>query len=204
MRSPLAGITRIPLALLFATGIALVVAPGAQAATTAPAPVEIVAPSEGETVVGDPVLRWTESDGAGYEVRWNTDGALGDDGALDAGETGGRAFPGSNSHPLTGLVAPTYYWQVRALPDGAWTPPAVFQVDIQLDTLAPPVGDPDAPGAPGAPPTAPNADTAAEAAPSTLGTAVSGFVWIAAASSFAGLILAVVGREWLRLRRRES
>ncbi|MGV3712714.1 hypothetical protein, partial [Pseudolysinimonas sp.] len=109
--------------------------------------------------------------------------------------------PGSNSHPLTGLVAPTYYWQVRALPDGAWTPPAVFQVDIQLDTLAPSV---DAPGAPGALPTAPIADTAAEAAPSTLGTAVSGFVWIAAASSFAGLILAVVGREWLRLRRRES
>jgi hypothetical protein len=196
VRSPLAGMTRIPLALLLATGAALLVAPAASAAVTAPAPVAIVAPSEGEVVVGDPVLRWTESDGVGYELRWNVDGALDETGALDSGETGGRAFPGSPSHQLTGLVAPMYHWQVRALPDGAWSPIASFHRDIQLDTLAPPA---DAPDASVAPPVA-----AAEAPARSVADAVSGFVWVAAASSVAGLILAVVGREWLRLRRQES
>lgn len=194
MRSPLAGWMRPPIALLVAVAGALVVVPGAHAAAASPTVVVPIAPHEGETVVGDPVLEWTAADGTGYEVRWNTDGRLGDDGALDPGASGGRAFPGSASHQLSGLVAPTYFWQARALPDGAWSTVATFHLDIQLDTLDEPPVAPDAPVAP---------ESTPDAAAPPLGSAVSGFVWIASASTFAGLLLAVVGREWLRLRRQE-
>lgn len=193
MRSPLAGWMRPPIALLLAIAGALVVVPAAHAGTASLAPVAPIAPLEGETVVGDPVLEWTAADGTGYEVRWNTDGSIAADGALDPGASGGRAFPGSTSHQLTGLVAPTYFWQARALPDGAWSPVVSFHLDIQLETLDEPV----APVAPTAPEPTPDAG-----AP-PVGSTVSGFVWIASASTFAGLLLAVVGREWLRLRRQE-
>ena len=190
MRSPLAGWLRPPIALLVAIAGALVVVPAAHAVSTSPAPVAPIAPSEGETVVGDPVLEWTAAEGTGYEVRWNTDGSLDAEGALDLSASGGRAFPGSAAHQLTGLVAPPYFWQARALPDGSWSTVASFHLDIQLETLEVPLA-PD------------TAEPIPDAAAPLLGSTVSGFVWIASASTFAGLLLAVVGREWLRLRRQE-
>lgn len=192
MRSPLAGWLRPPIALIVAVAGALLVAPAsAQAAPTSVTP---IAPIEGETVVGEPLLEWTPDDGTGYEVRWNTDGSVDADGALDPSAAGGRAFPGTPSHQLAGLVAPTYFWQARALPDGDWSPVAMFHLDIQLETL-------DVPPAPVDPEPAP--EPTADAVAPALGSTVSGFVWIASASTFAGLLLAVVGREWLRLRRQE-
>ncbi len=202
MRSPLAGRRRLPFALVVAIAGALVALPAtASAAPFAPAtpqPVATVSPAEGELVDADPVLTWTESDGAGYELRWNVAGELASDGGLDTAADGGRAFPGGESHRLTDLTAATYHWQVRALPDGDWSRVATFHLDIQLDTLGPdtatdvPATD-DPTGGP-----VPEAGAGLD-----LSTAVNGFVWIAAGSTFAGLLLAVVGREWLRLRRQE-
>jgi hypothetical protein len=197
VRSPFAGWMRFPIALIVAVVGALVAMPAVAFAAVAVSP---VSPVDGELVDADPVLRWTASDGAGYELRWNADGGLDADGALDPTGDGGRAFPGGESHRLSGLTAATYHWQVRALPDGDWSAVTTFHLDIQLDTLAP--GDPVEEPAVEAP-----ADVVTPEAGIhlDLSTAVNGFVWIAAASSFAGLLLAVVGREWLRLRRqRES
>lgn len=201
MRSPLAGWMRFPIALIAAVVGALVAVPAL--ALVAPAPVTPVSPTEGELVDADPVLRWTESDGAGYEVRWNADGGLDGSGVLDPAVDGGRAYPGDNSHQLSGLTSATYYWQARVLPDGDWSAVATFHVDIQLDTLAPgSASDQPATGVPGVDPAA--KPEVAAGGGFDLSTAVHGFVWIAASSSFAGLLLAIVGREWLRLRRQES
>ena len=204
VRSPLAGWMRFPIALIVAIVSVLVVVPAMASAAESVSPVSPVSPAEGELVDADPVLRWTAAGDAGYELRWNADGALDSSGALEVGDDGGRAFPGGESHRLTDLTAATYHWQVRALPDGAWSPVATFHLDIQLDTLGP--------GEPAEPPVdeqpvveAPTDVSVPEAgAGLDLSTAMNGFVWIAAASSFAGLLLAVVGREWLRLRRQES
>jgi hypothetical protein len=193
VRSPLAGLLRTLVALAIAGALI-----GVPAVThAAPGTAVPVAPIGGETVVGDPVLTWTEALGTGYEVRWNADGSLGVDGALDPA-TGGRAFPGVTSHRITDLTAPIYHWQVRALPNGEWSPIATFSVDIQLDTLGPgtPAEEVDEP-------VEPEVEPAPEAGRQDAVGGVSGFVWIAAASTLAGLILAVVGREWLRLRRQE-
>lgn len=201
MRSPLAGWTRFPIALIVAIAGALVAVPAVASAAPAhgaiPVQAEPVSPSEGELVAADPTLRWSASDGTGYEVRWNAGGDLDSSGALDPTVDGGRAFPGGTSHQLTGLTAATYHWQVRALPDGDWSGISTFYLDIQLDTLTPGAET----GMPATPaPVEPRPESGAGLDPST---AVHGFVWIAAASSFAGLLLAVVGREWLRLRRQQ-
>jgi hypothetical protein len=204
VRSPLAGWMRVPIALIVAVVGALVAVPAMASAAESVSPVSTISPTEGELVDADPVLRWTASDGAGYELRWNADGSFDSTGALDATADGGRAFPGGESHRLADLTAATYHWQVRALPDGAWSPVATFHLDIQLDTLGP--GEPAEPPAVEQPVVDAPSDVPAPHAGAglDLSTAVSGFVWIAAASSFAGLLLAVVGREWLRLRRQES
>jgi len=207
VRTPLAGWMRPPIALLVAIAGAVFGAPAVASALAAadagPAPVAIIAPAPGELVSGDPVLQWTASGTAGYELRWNVDGTRDGTGALDhTSDGGGRLFPGGESFQLTGLTAPTYHWQVRALPDGAWSPVGTFHLDIQLDTLGPgaePGAETPAPEAPAEEPT-PEAGAGFDA-----GAALQSFAWVAGASSFAGLLLAVVGREWLRLRReRES
>lgn len=196
MRSPLAGWMRFPIALVVAVAAAVVAVPAiAAAAPPTPGPVRTVSPAEGELVDADPVLRWTPASGSGYELRWNASGELDATGALDPGAEGGRAFPGSESHQLSALTATTYHWQVRALPDGDWSPVATFYLDIQLDTLGP-GGEPPTEAGPTEP--TPEAGSTLD-----LSTAVNGFVWIASASSFAGLLLVVVGREWFRLRRHE-
>lgn len=209
MRSPLAGWTRFPIALIVAIAGALVAVPALATAAPATASISVsqtvaaqaepIAPAEGELVAGDPVLQWTESDGSGYELRWNAAGDLDDEGALDPAVDGGRTFPGGESHRLTGLTAATYHWQVRALPDGDWSGIATFHLDIQLDTLGPGAVTDEPVTEPTVAPSAPEAGAGLD-----LSTAVHGFVWIAAGSSFAGLILAVVGREWLRLRRQQE
>src|SRR5690606_6551854 len=113
-------------------------------------------------------------------------------GALDPASDGGRVFPGSPSHQLTGLTAATYHWQVRAMPDGEWSAIATFHLDIQLDTLGP--GSGAAPEAPEAPVVEQSADRPAPRAGAgvDVGAALTGFAWVAGASSFAGLLLAVV------------
>lgn len=194
MRSPVARRAAATLAaVLAAIALALALATPATAAPLEAGPVEPVTPVEGATVAGDPVLAWTAAGTAGYELRWNADGALAPDGALDPDADGGRAFPGQASHRLSGLGATTYHWQVRALPDGPWSAVATFHLDVQLDTL---------PLESAAAPT--REDAPAVAGRGGPGGIVPALVWVGAASSIAGLILAVVGREWLRLRRQES
>lgn len=198
MRSARTGWRRLAIALVAALAGALVAVPAVAGAAT-PAPIVTVSPTEGELVDADPVLRWTSSGTSGYEVRWNATGELDDTGALDVASDGDRAFTGDESHQLAGLTATTYHWQVRALPEGAWSAIATFYVDIQLDTLGP-----------GAAPEAPPVDASGEAQAPEAGAGVDlrpafhGFVWVATGSSFAGLLLAVFGRDRLRLRRPES
>ena len=196
MRSPVAGLT-----VALAAAAVVVLAPAAPAAAVPPAAattagaIAPLTPGEGELVVGDPELSWTEVLGTGYEVRWNTDGTRGVDGGLDAA-AGGRAFPASASYLLADAVSPTYHWQVRALPAGDWSHVATFHVDIQLPTLdLPPVDETGTRGEPSAPAETP------ESEPPLLGGPFHGLVWVAAGSTFAGLLLAIVGRQWFRLRR---
>lgn len=211
MRSPRAGWMRPPIALIVAVVGALVALPAAAlpaaalaAEPASTAPVATVSPADGELVGTDPLLRWTASGDSGYELRWNADGALDASGALDPSVGGGRVFPGGPSHQLTGLTAVTYHWQVRAMPEGEWSAIATFHLDIQLDTLGPGSGSgPDAADAPLVEQPAEEQPPRAGAGVD-LGATLTGFAWIAGASSFAGLLLAVVGREWLRLRRQEQ
>lgn len=188
MRSPVAGLLVAFAAALF--GVLALATPASAEPSPAPT-VTPLTPAEGATVPGHAALTWTALVGTGYEVRWNADGTRDADGALDPA-SGGRAFPRIASHVLLDLTAPTYHWQVRALPAGAWSSVATFSVDVQLETLTPPPATPTA------------TPTSTEGPAPPVGGSTSpwhAFLWIAVASSVAGVILAVVYRERLRLRR---
>lgn len=206
MRSPVAGPTvalaAAALAVLAGAGLALAApAPAASAAPASASTIAPLTPAEGATVAGPAELTWTEVLGTGYEVRWNEDGAVDADGVLSTAH-GGRSFPGTASHLLADLTSPTYHWQVRALPAGDWSSIATFHVDVQLDTLDLPAVDEPAPT--GDAPADPAPVAQPESAPAVLGGPLHGLVWVAGASTLAGLVVAVVGRERLRVRRRES
>ena len=159
------------LALALSAGAAGV-APGAAraASTETPAPV-VVAPVEGSHLEPGAVeLAWAPVDGAaGYEVRWTAD--LGGDPV-----EGLEPVPGGTSLSLAAEEGASYTWQVRALPDGAWSSPGTFYVDLQLPTL----GLPEQPAATGG--------TTGRGGPD----GVPGEVWIAIALGFSAVLLVAV------------
>lgn len=156
--------------------IALAVALGATGALTGPGaafaagsdvPVA-VAPAEGAFVEpGSVVLEWTAVDApGGYEVTWSN----------DDGEGLGTASTDQVSVAID-IDGGSFSWQVRALPDGAWSTPATFHADLELPTLAVPEQQP-------------------AAVPVAVGphgfAAIPGGVWIGGALGFSAVFLVVV------------
>lgn len=84
-----------------------------------------VAPEEGAFVEpGSIVLEWTPVDAPqGYEVTWSADGA-------DA-----ATVLSTSTTTAIEVESGSFSWQVRALPDGVWSAPATFHVDLELPTL---------------------------------------------------------------------
>jgi hypothetical protein len=155
------------LAVLLGVGGGMALPMTAEAAGSDPTP---VAPAEGAFVEDSTVvLEWTTSDAPlGYEVSWSS---------TDVADESGLV---STSEPTTTIEVDggSYTWQVRALPEGAWSAPATFHVDVELPTLALPE---DAGAVP------------AEAAARPSGIEqVPGSVWILGALAFAAVFLAVV------------
>ncbi|WP_395640405.1 hypothetical protein [Pseudolysinimonas sp.] len=135
-----------------------------------------VAPEEGAFLEpGTVVLEWTPVDAPnGYEVTWSVDG--GDPATMIATSTATAIEVESGS----------FSWQVRALPDGAWSAPATFHVDLELPTLP-------LPEHPAATPTV--------ARPG--GDAVPGGVWVIGALGFSVVFLAAVVIQ-TRIRREQD
>lgn len=139
--------------------------------------VVLVAPEDGAVVAGpDALLEWTTPGAARrFEVRWTAPS-----GKVETATTSGTSLA------LDELAPASYRWQVRSLPEGAWSAPSTFTVDIQLETL------------PGGTEPEPAPDPVPEAT-SPLDR-VNGVVWVVSASAFALLLLAVVFRAWHRAR----
>jgi hypothetical protein len=149
------------------------------AALAAPGDVPVaIAPEEGAFVEpGTVVLEWTAVEApAGYEVTWSADGA--DPGTASTAQTS----------VAIDIEGGSFSWQVRALPDGAWSTPASFHADIELPTLAVPEQQPA---------TAPVAT-----GPQGLET-IPGGVWIGGALGFSAVFLVVVVIQ-SRLRREQD
>ena len=163
----------LAVALGAAGGLAL---PGAALAAEPDAPVAI-GPEGGAFVeTGSLVLEWTAVEAPeGYEVTWAVDGGAAGTAATTATSIGIEVEGGS------------FTWQVRALPDGTWSSPATFHVDVELPTLPMPEE--------------PVAATSATPAASRPGfEAVPGGVWIGGALGFSVVFLVVVVIQ-SRLRR---
>lgn len=139
----------------------------AAAADTPDVPVA-VAPEEGAFVETDPVvLAWTAVDApGGYEVAW----------ATDTGEDAGTATTTAATTTVA-LAGGSYTWRVRVLPDGDWSLPATFHLDLELTTLPLPA-EPQPAAAPATP------------RPGLEG--VPGGVWIIGALGFSVVFLVVV------------
>jgi hypothetical protein len=149
----------------FALALGGLVALGASTAAVAgdevPRP---VAPTAGAVLDSTSVvLEWTDVAADGYQIAW-------------ASTSGGDATGLATATVTTMTVAVdagSYEWRVRALPDGEWSPPATFEVDLDLPTLP-------LPGHGFAPPG----------------------VWIAGAAGFAVIFLGVVAVQAYRQRAR--
>ena len=163
----------LAVALGAAGGLAL---PGAALAAAPDAPVAI-GPEDGAFVdTGSVVLEWTAVEApAGYEVTWAADGRAAGTAATTATSIGIEVEGGS------------FTWQVRALPDGTWSSPATFHLDVELPTL--PMPEEPVPAAP--------------ATPRPGFEAVPGGVWIGGALGFSAVFLVVVVIQ-SRLRREQD
>jgi hypothetical protein len=157
-------------------------------------PDAVTGPADGEVVGGTAVVFSSPSadDGAGYQLRWSTEAAVeAQSGRLIDITGGGDTIVTTTEYALVDLVRQTYFWQVRSLDDGGgmWSTPRSFTIDpdgvgLQLETY---------------PFTEPSTVEPAESAGPLTG--ISGGVWIASASAFAVLFLAVVLLSARRLRR---
>jgi hypothetical protein len=167
-------------ALAVALGAAGTLAvPLAALAASAEAPVAVAPEDGGFVEPGTVVLEWTAVDApAGYEVSWSADG----------GQNAGTGATTQTSLAIQ-IEDGAFSWQVRALPDGEWSPAATFYVDLDLPTLALPE------------------QAAPAAAPAAAGRggieAVPGVVWIGGALGFSAVFLAVVVVQ-ARLRRAQD
>jgi hypothetical protein len=162
-------------ASLGATGALAV--PGVASASVVDAPVA-VAPEEGGFLEpGAVVLEWTAVEAPhGYEVTWSADG----------GDNAGTAATAQTSVAIE-VVGGSFSWQVRAVPDGAWSTPATFHTDLELPTLA-----------------LPEEPAAAPAVAGREGLdGIPGGVWVVGALGFSVVFLAVVVVQ-SRIRREQD
>lgn len=158
-------IRRLFSALVLAVALGVLGAPAAALAASPEAPVA-VAPVEGSFVEPGPVvLEWTAVDAPeGYEVAW----------ATGAGENAGTAATVETSATIQ-VESGSFTWQVRALPDGAWSAPATFHADLELPTLV-----------------LPEQPAAAPVTTRQGLDAIPGSVWIGGALGFSAVFLVVV------------
>lgn len=151
----------------------------ALAASTDPTP---VAPAEGAFLEASTVvLEWTAAEAPlGYEVSWRSTDDADETDVVEAVE------------PTTTIevAGGSYSWQVRALPDGAWSAPSTFHVDLELPTLALPEEAAPAPAQP-------------TALPSALDR-VPGGVWVLGALGFSAVFLAAVVVQSRRHREQDA
>ena len=163
----------IALAVTLGAGGALAV-PGVALAVASEAPVA-VAPEEGTFLEpGTIVLEWTGVEAPqGYEVAWTADAGTG-----SASTTGTSAAVTVDSG--------SFSWQVRALPDGDWSAPATFHVDLELPTLA-----------------VPEEPVAAPVVARQGFETIPGSVWIGGALGFSAVFLVVVVLQ-SRVRREQD
>lgn len=154
----------------------------ALAATPDPTP---VAPAEGAFLEASTVeLEWTDAGSPlGYEVSWRSTDDTG-----DADESGVVEAAGPTT--TIEVAGGSYSWQVRALPDGAWSAPSTFHVDLELPTLALPEEAGPVPAQPAALPSAIDR--------------VPGGVWVVGALGFSAAFLAVVVVQSRRHREQDA
>lgn len=173
-RSPRHAATVLALALGFgALAVAgLATELPAEAATPTP---ELVEPAEGAIVSpGSVTLRWSDvAAPEGFEVRWAAGGVVDGGGVITGGES---AIAAATSLTILAEDAASYAWQVRVLPNGAWSEFRTFDVDLELPTLA----QPDA--------AAGSVDGRGVAAPA----GIPGVVWISGAVGFSVALLVIV------------
>lgn len=144
----------------------------AEAATPTP---ELIEPADGATVSpGAVTLRWSDVPAPeGFEVRWAPGGVVDAGGVITEGES---AISAATSLTIVAEDAASYAWQVRVLPEGAWSEFRVFAVDFELPTLA----QPDA--------AASSADGRGVATPG----GIPGIVWVSGAVGFSVALLVIV------------
>ncbi len=166
------------IALAIALGAAGGIAVPNAASASGPSDVPVAVAPEEATVLGPGpvVLEWTAVDAPqGYEVSW----------ATDAGDDAGTATVSGTSVPIE-VASGSYVWQVRVLPDGAWSLPATFFADLQLQTLP-----------------LPDEPVVAAASARSGSEALPGGVWIGGALGFSIVFLAAVAIQ-SRLRREQD
>jgi hypothetical protein len=122
-------------------------------------------------------LEWTDVASDGYEVSWA---------ATSGGDVAGLATATATTMTIS-VDAGSYEWRVRALPDGEWSAPITFRVDLDLPTLGLPEGGSAQPVV---------ARRGSDDIPSG--------VWIAGAVGFAVLFLGVVVVQARRQRERDA
>lgn len=144
----------------------------AEAATPTP---ELIEPAPGATVTpGAVTLRWSDVPAPqGFEVRWAAGAVVDAGGVITEGES---AIAAATSLTIVAEDAASYAWQVRVLPDGAWSEFREFAVDIELPTLA----QPDS--------AAGSVDGRGVAAPA----GIPGAVWVSGAVGFSVALLVIV------------
>lgn len=164
------------LALMLGGLAALAMPTGAAAGIADPTP---IAPEGGAVLAsGTVVLEWTDvAAPEGYQVAWSS-----------ADQPGEAELATTTASTLTvELSGGSYEWAVRALPDGDWSGPANFHVDLELPTLGLPADG--------------------SAAPVVDGRGrgdIPGGVWIAGALGFSAVLLGAVVIQSRRNREQQA
>jgi hypothetical protein len=164
------------LALTLGCLAALAVPAGALAGDAVPTP---TVPEEGAVLtVTSVVLEWTDvGTPEGYQVAWASTERPDETGVATA------------TVPTMTIAVDggTYEWRVRALPEGEWSAPATFDVDLDLPTLV-----------------LPENGSATPAVAARARDDIPGTVWIVGALGFSAVFLGVVVVQARRQRERRA
>jgi hypothetical protein len=136
-------------------------------------------PEDGAFVDGaSVVLEWTDvAAPEGYQVSWT---------ATDVADEAGVATATLPTMTIA-VAGGSYEWRVRVLPDGEWSAPATFHVDLELPTLGLPEDGSAAPLAGGR-----GADR------------IPGGLWVGGAVGFAAVFLVIVVVQSRRHREQDA